>query len=222
MSMNGSPTCRIFLFRHGETANAGKVCFNGHYDVGLSDNGKNKFERIAEALAGFQLAGLYSSDLQRTRECAEIIGAPHGLIPTTSSDVRELCFGDWEGLSVDEVNRKFPGMLEQRMQNIATFQVEGGESFPDLRDRVLPQFQKIVDQHDQGNIVIVCHGGVNRVILGHILGIPIENIFRLQQQYAAVNIIQFYSDGNAAVELIGGSHREIIEQVPVDKKLKIQ
>jgi alpha-ribazole phosphatase/probable phosphoglycerate mutase len=136
--------------------------------------------------------------------------------------MRELCFGDWESLSVDEVNSRFPGMLSQRMENIATFQVEGGESFPQLRDRVLPKFQEIVDRHLKGNVVIVCHGGVNRVILGHVLGIPIENIFRLQQQYAAVNIIQFYSDGNATVELIGGTYREIIEPIPVDKKLNIQ
>jgi alpha-ribazole phosphatase len=222
MSMNGSPTCRVFLFRHGETANAKQVCFNGHFDVGLSDRGKEQFQQIAESLKSFQLDGLYSSDLRRTREGAQTIGASHGLSPTSYTEMRELCFGDWEGLSIDEVNSRYPGMLSQRMQDIATFQVEGGESFPQLRDRVLPKFQEIVNRHSHDNVAIVSHGGVNRVILGHVLGIPIENIFRLQQQYAAVNIIQFYSDGNATVELIGGTHREIIEPVPVDKKLKIQ
>jgi alpha-ribazole phosphatase len=220
--MNGSPTCRLFLFRHGETANATQVCFNGHFDVGLSDRGKEQFQKIAESLKSFQLSGLYSSDLRRTRECAQIIGTPHDLSPTPYPEIRELCFGDWEGLSIDEVNNRFPGQLQQRMQNIATFQVEGGESFPQLRDRVLPRFQAIVSNHSQDNVAIVSHGGVNRVILGHILGIPMANIFRMQQHYAAVNIIQFYSDGNAAVELIGGTHREIIKQVPIDKKLKIQ
>ncbi len=222
MSMNGSPACRIFLFRHGETANAEKVCFNGHFDIGLSDKGKEQFKKIADSLKNFQLDGLYSSDLRRTREGAQTIGKAHDLSPTPYTEMRELCFGDWEGMSVDEVNSRFPGMLNQRMENIATFQVEGGESFPQLRDRVLPKFQEIVSRHSQGNVVIVSHGGVNRVILGHILGIPIENIFRLQQQYAAVNIIQFYNDGNATVELMGGTYREIIEQIPDDKKLKIQ
>lgn len=220
--MKGPSSCRIYLLRHGETANAGKVCFNGHYDVDLSDHGKTQFRQISDALKGIALAGVYSSDLRRTLDCARIIGDPHGIDPVACPEMRELSFGLWEGMSVEEVQKKYPGQLEERLKKITTFVVEGGETFPQLEQRVLPKFSDIVQRHPEGNIVIVSHGGVNRVILGHLLGIPIDNIFRIHQDYAAVNIVQFYKEGDPVVELMGGTYRLIREERRPGKKLAIQ
>jgi alpha-ribazole phosphatase/probable phosphoglycerate mutase len=220
--MNGEPSCRVYLIRHGETANAGQICFNGHFDVGLSEGGVEQFRLIAASLAKHPIHSVYSSDLKRTRVCAEIVAEPHGLKPNAHPELRELCFGEWEGLSVAEVNRKYPNELENRLKNIETFSVKGGESFHQLKDRVIPKFEEIVANHANDTIVILVHGGVNRVILGHLLGIPINNIFRIQQEYGAINVIQFYEDNNAVAELIGGNHHHIPEPPVTDKKLAIQ
>lgn len=219
--MKGKPACRIYLIRHGETANAGQVCFNGHFDVGLSDRGKEQFRQIAEALKEMPVRSVYCSDLQRTQGCARLIAEPHGLTPKACPELRELSFGLWEGLSVAEVNRKYPGQLKNRLENIETFQVEGGETFHQLSERVIPRFEEIVARHPGEEIVIVAHGGVNRVILGHLLAIPVKNIFRIHQDYAAVNVIQYYED-NPVVELIGGSGRFIPAAAVPDKKIAIQ
>ncbi len=220
--MNGAPSCRVYLIRHGETANAGQICFNGHFDVGLSPAGIEQFSLIAAALKNHPIHSVYSSDLKRTRICAEIVAEPHSLKPTTHPELRELCFGEWEGMSVQEINQKYPNELESRLKNIETFSVEGGESFHQLKDRVIPKFEEIVANHSNDSIVILVHGGVNRVILGHLLGIPISNIFRIQQEYGAINVIQFYADNNSVAELIGGNHRHIPEPPVIDKKLAIQ
>jgi len=219
--MNGEPSCRIYLIRHGETANAGKVCFNGHYDVDISPAGMKQFRSISQSLKNLPIHSVYSSDLRRTQICAEIVCQPHGLNPLTFPELRELSFGEWEGMSVSEVGQKYPGQLESQFKNIETFFVQGGETFLQLQERVIPKFKQIVARHPRDAIVIVAHGGVNRIILGHILGIPMGNIFRMQQEYGAINVIQYYKD-NAVVELIGGTHHHIPPIPGKRKKTAIQ
>ena len=202
--MKDNPACRILLFRHGETVNSKEVCFNGHYDVGLSERGQKQFQHWAEILKQQSFKAVYSSDLQRTRNSAQFIGQKHGLEPVTYSDLRELSFGTWEGMSVSEVEHNFPGQMKKRMESVATFQADGGETYPQLQDRVIPKFEEIVALHPNEQIAMVCHGGVNRVILGHLLGIPMDRIFRIHQDYAALNVIQYY-DQEPVVEYIGNA-----------------
>ena len=217
--MNENPSCRVYLFRHGETANSKEVSFNGHFDVGLSAKGESQFKEWAQVLKHEPFSAIYSSDLKRTRLGAQSLAEPHKLEPVAYPELRELCFGAWEGLSVSEVEKNYPKQLEERMKNTETFQVEGGETFDQLRNRVVPRFEEIISRHPNEHIAMVCHGGVNRVILSHLLKVPIKRIFRMKQDYAALNIIQYYGD-EPVVELLGGSI-----QLPTsaqDKKIAIQ
>ena len=217
--MNEKPSCRVYLFRHGETANSKEVCFNGHFDVWLSAKGKDQFREWAQILKDEPFKAIYSSDLKRTRNGAQLLGEPHQLEPLTYPELRELCFGEWEGLSVTEVEKNFPEQLDERMKDIEGFHVAGGETFEELRQRVIPRFEKIIAKHPDEQIALVCHGGVNRVILSHLLEVPIKRIFRMKQDYAALNIIQYYGD-EPVVELLGGAiHRPTLAQ---EKKIAIQ
>ena len=220
--MIGKPACRIYLIRHGETSNAGEVCFNGHFDVDLSDQGKDQSRRIAVALQSLPIKAIYSSDLKRAQIGAQYVAVEHKLKHTSYKELRELAFGDWEGLSIAEVNRKYSDKLKKRLKNIEQFRVEGGESFFQLRDRVIPKFEEIISRHPCESIVILCHGGVIRTILAHILEIPIKHLFRINQPYSSVNIIQFYEEGNPVVELMGGSYENIHPLDPSDRKVSIQ
>ena len=220
--MNGKATTRIYLIRHGETTNAGEVCFNGHFDVDLSDKGREQSHLLAKALRNLPIDAVYSSNLKRTQIGAKFIADGHNLKHVPYKELRELAFGDWEGLSVNEVNRKYPGKLKERLQNIELFQVEGGESFSQLKDRVISKFQSIVANHPSDSIVILCHGGVIRTILAYILEISIKNLFRINQPYASVNIIQYYEGGDPVVDLMGGNHNNISSPNPSDEKISIQ
>ena len=166
--MNGKTACRIYLIRHGETANAGEVCFNGHFDVDLSDKGRKQSLLLAKALRNLPINAVYSSDLKRTQIGAKFISdGLQSLKHVPYKELRELAFGDWEGLSISEVNLRYPDKLKERLQNIELFQVEGGESFFQLKDRVIPKFKSILANHPSDNIVILCHGGVIRIILSY-------------------------------------------------------
>ena len=217
--MKGKPTCRILLFRHGETANFKEVCFNGHYDVELSERGEKQFQHWAEILKQENFKAIYSSDLKRTHNSAHFIAKKHGLEPISYPELRELSFGTWEGMSFSEVEVAYPGQMEVRMESVTTFQADGGETYPQLQTRVIPKFEEIVARHPNDQIVMVCHGGVNRVILSHLLGIPMDKIFRVHQDYAALNIIQYY-EKEPIVEYIGNT--ELFTSEKKGKKTPIQ
>ena len=220
--MNDKAACRIYLIRHGETTNASEVCFNGHFDVNLSNQGIKQSQRIAEALKNLPIRAVYSSDLKRTQIGAKYVADEHNLKHIPCKEFRELAFGDWEGLSVAEVNRNYPDKLKERLKNIEQFRVEGGESFFQLRDRVIPKFKEIISNHTCDYIVILCHGGVIRTILAHMLEMSVKNLFRIHQPYSSVNIIQYYKEGDPVVELIGGSYGNIYPLDSADKKISIQ
>ena len=203
-AFKGTPGCRVYLFRHGETANAHQICMNGHFDVALSDTGREQSSRLAHVLQDQPIRAVYSSDLQRSYIGARMIAEHHKLEPVTFPELRELSFGEWEGKSLAELNKQFPGEMDKRLEQTELFRAEGGETFQELHDRVVPKFMEITENHPDEAIALVCHGGVNRTILAHLLGFPIANLFRISQHYAAVNIIQFYED-QVMVELLNGS-----------------
>ena len=106
--------------------------------------------------------------------------------------MRERNFGLWEGMSFEEIKEKYPEEFNDWAGNPLEFSPVNGESTLEVRDRVVDAFEKIVHAHPGERVAIVAHGGVNRIILCHILGIPMENIFRVEQDFAALNIIEFW------------------------------
>jgi len=181
---------------------------NGHFDVALSENGVEQASQLAQAMKDQPLRAVYSSDLQRTAQGARLIAEHHALEPVAFPELRELSFGEWEGKSLAELSEKFPGEMDKRLKQTELFRADGGETFQELHDRVIPKFMEITKSHSNDSIAFVCHGGVNRAILAHLLGFPIANLFRISQHFAAVNIIQFYED-QVMVELLNGTWQHI-------------
>ncbi len=73
-----------------------------------------------------------------------------------------------------------------------------------MRDRIIPEYERLVSAHPNQEIALLLHGGVNRVILAHVLGLDLNNLFRLDQSFGALNIIEHYEDGMAVVKLLNG------------------
>ncbi|MBI5198484.1 MAG: histidine phosphatase family protein [Nitrospirae bacterium] len=140
-----------------------------------------------------KLDAVYCSDLRRAVKSAEIIAKAFGLIPETMEELRERNFGEWEGMSFDEIKEKYPEDFNAWVKNPLMFRPTGGESTLEVKERSIKALDRIIDNHSGGDIAIVAHGGVNRVILCQLLGVPLENIFRIEQDYAAINIIEFHS-----------------------------
>jgi alpha-ribazole phosphatase len=197
-----TPT-RVYLVRHGQVADGHTDRYHGNNDIGLSDTGVRQFEALAAQLTGVPLAGIYASDLTRALTGAEIISRGRSLGPQTIPEFREIHFGAWEGLSFAEIAARYPADLEARFRDLANFRIPDGESLLDLSSRVLPRLGELIAGHHEEAIIIVAHAGVNRVILSQALGLPLEHLFRLDQNYGCLNIIDYFPD-MAVVRLLNG------------------
>jgi broad specificity phosphatase PhoE len=149
------------------------------------------------------LTAIYCSDLQRAVRSAEIIAEPHGLHPIQVPGLRERNFGIWEGLTFTEIKEKYPLEFAAWADNPLKYNPIGGESTLDMGPRVTRAMENIVESHPGEEIAVIAHGGVNRIALCQIMGIPLENIFRIEQDYGAVNIVEFW-DRYPVVKLLNG------------------
>lgn len=179
----------IFLLRHGEIKTQGPGRFIGQTDAALAEKGRLQARKWAEAWAEITFEQIYSSDLSRCAETAAIIAESRPAEMRFLSDLREIHLGDLEGLSMDFVRREFPEQWRKRGEDIASFTPQGGESFTDLHNRVIPAFETIVQNHS-GNVLIIAHAGVNRVILCHVLGMPVSSVFRIAQSSGCLNTFE--------------------------------
>ncbi|HBG91912.1 MAG: hypothetical protein A3J81_02975 [Nitrospirae bacterium RIFOXYB2_FULL_43_5] len=176
------------------------------------------------------LNAVYTSPLSRALKSAEIIAEPHGLNPIVIEGLRERSFGIWEGMTFTEIKEKYPQEFEAWAGNPLRYSPIDGESTIEVRERAISALNKIIDNHNcngiqdagyriqdkknhescimklasSSSIAVVAHGGVNRIILCHIMGIPLENIFRIEQDFAAVNIIEFW-EKYPVVKLLNGA-----------------
>ena len=191
----------IYLLRHGRIQNSGEQRrYIGQLDVPLDPEGIRQAERLRERLAPVEFQKIFCSDLERSRETARILAGANAGEVVVCPELREIHLGEWEGMSFAEVVRRFPEKFEARGRDIAYYRIAGGESFADCAQRMLPAYQKIVAEKADP-VAIVGHAGVNRLILCHLLGMPIANLFRIVQDFACVNVIQ-YNGINPQVRLI--------------------
>lgn len=201
--MENSPT-KFFLIRHGEVANNADKCYNGHNDVDLSAEGLSQMEAIADRLKTEPIKAVYCSDLIRTVKGGRIIAEKHSLKIISLQKLRELNYGRWDGKKLDDIKRLYPKELKARYDDIVNYRIQGGETLIELNNRILQVIKDIINKHKGESIAVVSHGGVNRIILLWALNIDLKNFHRIQQNYAALNIVNFYDNGNAIVELMNG------------------
>ncbi|MBA3071489.1 MAG: histidine phosphatase family protein [Nitrospirae bacterium] len=212
----------LYLIRHGETEGSETKRYKGSIDVPMSEKGieqirktsafisaevrKHKGSEVTSELPNFQaskLTAVYCSPLSRALNSAEIIAESNGLKPIVIEALKERSFGIWEGMTFTEIKEKYPPEFETWAGNPLRYSPIDGESTLEVRDRAVKAVDNLLSNHNSEHIAIVAHGGVNRIILCHIMGIPLENIFRIEQDFAAVNIIEFW-EKYPVVKLING------------------
>jgi broad specificity phosphatase PhoE len=153
---------------------------------------------LAEALRELPVAAVYSSPLDRARMTAEQIATRHGLQPVIVNDLREIDFGEAEGLGFDELP---PDLQRGLLDNPTRVRFPGGETYAELRDRVVAALADVTVGHEGETVVAVSHAGAIRAALAAWLLIPDEAVFRLDQRYAAVNVIEWH-DGTPLIRVM--------------------
>lgn len=182
---------RLVLVRHAEPDPAMRGRCYGSLDVALSAEGRRRAAELGAALAPNPLAGVYASPLERAEETATPIAGAQGLGVVTVRDLREIDFGELEGLAFDEIRAGWAELYRQWMERPARVRFPGGESFSDLRDRALPALADIRMRHAGEAVVVVTHGGVVRVALADVLRLDGDAPFRFGLDYGGVSVVDW-------------------------------
>jgi len=157
----------IVLARHGETQdNCEPYRFQGQRDTPLNEVGRAQARELAERVAAHEppFASLWSSDLSRARETADIVGARIGLEPRLDARLREGFRGRWEGRLFRDVERDEPEGFAAWRRDPAGFRFPGGESLAEQQARVLAALADVEASRELPALV-VCHGGSIRAVL---------------------------------------------------------
>ena len=147
------PDTRVFLVRHGKSARHESPLYIGHPDVPLSDHGRHEAAKAGDKLVkkGAHPLRIYSSDLCRASETAEIIAERLGGIPIVLDKLfREMPMGDWDDELIMDIKAKFPEEYEKRGDDVRNYRVSGSENFYDLHPRVIREFHRIFAEDFRG------------------------------------------------------------------------
>ena len=198
-----SPSTIVWMVRHtAAEGSEGRCC--GRWDVPLSDEGIRQAHRVAHMLQSEPFTQVYSSSLMRAVQTARIIAEPRHLAVEPVADLAEIHFGDLESLTYSEIERQFPEVFRSWMRSPTEIEFPNGESFARMRARIWRAMESLISRHTDETILIVSHAGVIRVLLGRALGMPDDMIFRLSQNYGAINRIDYLESG-PIVQLVNGS-----------------
>jgi phosphoserine phosphatase len=189
---------RLFALRHGETDWTRDRRFSGSRDLPLTPRGQRQAKALADTLASEPVSAVYASPLERARATAEVIARSHRRPVMVEASLREMEFGDWEGLTRNEVDERWPETAALWRTSPERATPRGGESLLDVADRVGKALQQIRDRHAEGTVVVVSHAIVLRLIVLDALGLEPGRLWSLDASPAGLTEIE-YQPGWATV-----------------------
>lgn len=212
-------SCRVFLIRHGETMWNSQMKFQGHVDIPLSERGIEQAGALAGRLAGQKISAVYSSDLGRAFETARRIADPHGLGVISRPALREMHFGDWEGLTFKEIRERYGDLIKQWWANPLGMNVPGGEGLSGIASRVVPALREIVEKHMDEQVAVVCHGGPIRCLVSTVLSMDLNKYWKIRQDNASLNILDF-SDWDSGIVSLLNDRSHLINDLEIPPRTR--
>ena len=194
----------LLLIRHGQTNWNLEQRFQGQSDIPLNETGRKQAHALAERFSTEQFDAVYSSDLQRATETANIITQMSGCKPDLR--LREVHFGDWEGLTYDEIKAKHPDTLAAWEADIFKNAPPHGETLEGLSVRVQSMLDELREKHEDQNILIVAHGGVLQTLICLALKLPPTMYWQFHLSTASLSEVAFYPAGAILNSLNDTSH----------------
>ncbi|MFZ5943602.1 MAG: alpha-ribazole phosphatase [Bacillota bacterium] len=184
---------KVIFVRHGQTLwnDAGK--YQGHTDIPLSPTGIQQASRAAKRLREFQIDAIYSSDLLRAKQTAEIIALEHTLPVIAMPQFREINFGIWEGKTFNEIQKLYPELLETWLNEPEKLVIPNGESFQQLLDRAWNGLSQLLNS-ENNSIIVVAHGGTIGTLICNILGMNLNCLWKIKQGNTGISIVEFYNN----------------------------
>jgi alpha-ribazole phosphatase len=194
---------RLLLIRHGQTDGNSNGRFVGHQDIPLNETGERQVLAAAQRLKKERPAAIYSSDLLRARQTASAIqksiqfsisSAP---IPELITDqrMREMHFGDWEGLTYSEIDKCYPEELKNWQADIYHVAPPGGESLQQLAARAHDFLEELLDTYSEQTVIVAGHGGTFEALAIKILKVERSRSWQFQLNNTGICEFKFFQSG---------------------------
>ena len=179
-------TTRLLLIRRAEVEARYQGVFGGRIDMGLSPRGHRQAAALAKYLHTRPLSAIYASPMKRVQQTLTpllVNGAPK---PVILPDLREVDFGDWTGLAWEEVQAKFGISAFAWLEQLECDGIANAECAETLKERVEPCLQQVLADHCGQQVVVACHGGIIRMLLGILLRWPLSRMGAFEIEYASL------------------------------------
>jgi broad specificity phosphatase PhoE len=183
----------ILLVRHGRTDWNDAHRFQGRTDVPLNATGLAQAEKVAARLAACPIDVIYTSPMQRARETAVAIAAPHKKSPVVLDDLTEVNFGSWEGLLIEDIRERDEGHLQRWLRNPFFCMPEKAETWDSIRARA-ERVKETVLRSPHERVVLVSHGGTTRALLAVLLGFDPNTVWSIKMSNCALSGIEVRKD----------------------------
>jgi len=194
-------TTLTHLLRHGQTEHTPERRFSGSSDLPLSELGRAEARAAARSLEDRGIDAIVSSPLRRCRETAAAAAAVLGLPVEVDDDLRELDFGEWEGLTRDEAMGRNPLAL-RRFFDATDVRAPGGESIAEVSTRVARARKRILSKHAGETVLVVSHVTPIKLLLAAGLGVGDDVVHRVFLEAASLCTVAWSSDGRTSVRLV--------------------
>jgi alpha-ribazole phosphatase len=188
---------QLYLIRHGEVEEKYHRVFGGsRVDMNLSTRGHQQARAMADYVSKVKLNTVYVSPMKRAQQTVQPLLEKLDCRYHTHPDLHEVDFGDWTGLSWQELHDKHQISAFSWLEMMENATVPNGECAKTFRKRVDPVLQEILRQHQGDKVAVVCHGGVIRMMLSILLDLPLPKTSHFEIEYASVT----------RLELLPGKH----------------
>jgi alpha-ribazole phosphatase/probable phosphoglycerate mutase len=199
---------KLFLVRHGQTDWNLTRHFQGQSDVPLNETGRQQATALVKRLSNQSFEAIYSSDLQRAVETVKICRSDWQSNLRQDPRLREVNFGDWEGLTYNEIKEKYPDSLATWERDVYSSSPLNGETLEDLAKRAQSFLDDLLQKHNDQTVLVVAHGGVLQVMVCLALKLSPKMYWQFYLSTASLSQISFYPAGAILNLLNDTSHLE--------------
>ena len=184
------PLIKIYIARHGETTWNVEGRIQGRSDPGLSPKGYAQSLALLDQLKEQPISAVYTSTLQRSILTAQPIAKCLGLPLQEQPELDEIAFGIMEGKQVSDMHGEMRAEWERFREDRFTYRIPGGENYTDVANRIRPLMEKILQIHENQEILIVGHRVANRVLIGMLLECPLDKCLKIDQPNECLYLIE--------------------------------
>ena len=199
-------TNTIYIVRHGQTEwnLLGKT--HGHGNSDLTPKGIEQAELLADSMTKYPIDYIYSSDLGRAYQTAEIIGNKLNIEVEKTEALREMNFGTWEGRIIKDIIEEDPELYKMWRNEPHLAKIPQGETLSQIKERTDAFIKEINEKYDGKHIVLVTHSLCARIMLLSFLDSDVKNIYRINQANTALNIIELRDYGPVVMKMNDTTH----------------